>query len=78
VKPRPGTMDARALRRIGALFHELADEYERLAAEENQAVETKPRRTPVRRTMPRYVPDTVPSDLDVARAKAVLKRLGLK
>jgi hypothetical protein len=71
-------MDARTLRRIGALFHELAEEYERLAAEEAQAEEKKPKRTTVRRAASRYVPETLPSELDVARAKAVLKKLGLK
>jgi hypothetical protein len=71
-------MDARALRRIGALFQEIAEEYEKLAAEMERDPEKAPKRATQKRERARYVPDSIPSELDAARAKAVLRKLGLE
>ena len=50
--------EARALRRIGAHLHELAEEYEKLAAEQEHEPEKAPKRAGARRARPKYVPDS--------------------
>lgn len=78
MKPKPGMFEARALRRIGALLHELAEEYEKLAADQEREPEKAPKRAGARRSRPKYVPDSIPSELDAAGARAALKRLWLE
>lgn len=71
--------DTGAWQRIARLFRELSDVCERLAdGDENGAKPNKPRRRRISRPrMPhRHVPDVEPSELDAARAKAILKKLG--
>jgi len=51
--------------------------YEKLAAEQEREPEKAPKPA-TRRARPQYVPDSIPSKLDAARARAVLKKLGLE
>ena len=72
-------IESGAWQRFARLFRELSDVCERLAGDE--ASGAKPNRPPRRRIsrprMPhRHVPNVEPSELDVARAKAILKKLG--
>ena len=68
-----------AWRRIAMLFRELSDVCERLLDDDaNAANPNRPRRRRITRPrLPhRHVPDVEPSELDVARAKAILRKLG--
>ena len=68
-----------AWRRIAMLFRELSDVCERLVDDGVNGIEpNKPRRQRITRPrLPhRHVPDVEPSELDVARAKAILRKLG--
>jgi hypothetical protein len=72
-------IEAGAWQRIARLFRELSDVCVRLAGDDaNGDKPNKPRRRRIsrRRTSHHHVPDVEPSELDVARAKAILKRLG--
>jgi hypothetical protein len=72
-------LEAGAWQRIARLFRELSDVCVTLAgADANASKANKPRRRRISRRRPphHHVPDVEPSELDVARAKAILKRLG--
>ena len=68
-----------AWQRIARLFRELSDVCERLVDDDaNGTAPNKPRRRRITRPrLPhRHVPDVEPSELDVVRAKAILRKLG--
>lgn len=78
---RRQSMDPMTLRRIASLFQQLSEVYETLATEQDgDATERRSPTTPKPprrvRTQRIYVPDDEPSELEVARAKAILKKLG--
>ena len=72
-------LEAGGWQRMARLFRELSDVCVRLAGvDESGSKANKPRRRRIHRRRPphHHVPDAEPSELDAARAKAILKRLG--